>query len=175
MITEQADRCKKIVAGLLHFARQNKVDLAATDVRDLLERTMRACPPPENVELILLEEADDPMVQADRDQMLQVLTNLVGNAYAAMPGGGTVTVRSLSTEHQLKICISDTGMGIPENIREKIFEPFFTTKDVGKGTGLGLAVTYGIVKMHRGNIRVVSNDDPAAGPTGTTFEVSLPR
>ena len=175
MITEQADRCKKIVAGLLHFARQNKVDLAMTDARDLVERTLRACPTPENVEVVRLDEAEDPMVKADRDQMLQVLTNLVGNAYAAMPDGGKLTVRTCNTEHQLKIRISDTGVGIPVKIREKIFEPFFTTKDVGKGTGLGLAVTYGIVKMHRGNIRVESNDDPDAGPTGTAFEVSLPR
>ena len=71
--------------------------------------------------------------------------------------------------------MADTGIGIPKENMPKIFEPFFTTKQIGKGTGLGLAVTYGIVKMHRGSIDVVSNADPAAGPTGTTFTVTLPR
>ena len=66
-------------------------------------------------------------------------------------------------------------MGIPEENLDKLFSPFFTTKQVGKGTGLGLAVTHGIVKMHRGQITVESNADPAAGPTGTTFSISLPR
>ena len=78
-------------------------------------------------------------------------------------------------DHQVKISVIDSGAGIkPENIK-KIFEPFFTTKQMGKGTGLGLAVTYGIVKMHSGDIRVQSNADPAKGPTGATFTVTLPR
>jgi signal transduction histidine kinase len=71
--------------------------------------------------------------------------------------------------------VTDTGIGIPKENMSKIFTPFFTTKKMGKGTGLGLAVTYGIVKMHRGDIRVKSNADPAAGPTGTTFTVTIPR
>ena len=75
----------------------------------------------------------------------------------------------------MRIAVSDTGVGIPPENIKKIFDPFFTTKQMGKGTGLGLAVTYGIVKMHCGDIRVQSQADPAAGPTGTTFTVTLPR
>ena len=71
--------------------------------------------------------------------------------------------------------MSDSGGGIPEENLDKLFSPFFTTKQVGKGTGLGLAVTHGIVKMHRGQISVESNADPDAGPTQTTFTISLPR
>ena len=71
--------------------------------------------------------------------------------------------------------VTDTGVGIPRENMDKLFDPFFTTKQVGKGTGLGLAVTHGIVKMHRGQISVESNADPAAGPTETTFIVTLPR
>ena len=71
--------------------------------------------------------------------------------------------------------MEDTGTGIRAENLNKIFEPFFTTKPIGKGTGLGLPVTYGIVKMHRGDIQVGSNADPAEGPTGTTFTVTLPR
>jgi signal transduction histidine kinase len=73
------------------------------------------------------------------------------------------------------IRVKDTGVGIRPELQRKIFEPFFTTKQMGKGTGLGLAVTYGIIKMHRGNIEVQSNADPTNGPTGTTFTVSIPR
>jgi signal transduction histidine kinase len=71
--------------------------------------------------------------------------------------------------------VEDDGTGIPAAHIGRIFDPFFTTKPMGKGTGLGLAVTYGIVKMHSGDIRVTSQADPAQGPTGTTFTVSLPR
>ncbi len=175
MITEQADRCKKIVAGLLHFARQNKVSLESLDVRDVVERSVRMVPAPETV-AVDLELGSEPCVaELDKDQMVQVLTNLVNNAYAAMPKGGALTVRIEGGTDNVSIGVSDTGTGIPRDHQGKIFEPFFTTKDIGEGTGLGLAVAYGIVKMHRGDILVESNADPHAGPTGTTFTVVLPR
>jgi signal transduction histidine kinase len=175
MITEQADRCKKIVAGLLHFARQNKLVRHPADIPHLVDRAMRTIPLPENIALKIEHDLDDPVAEVDRDQVVQVLTNLATNAVAAMESGGTLTVRTGGDERRIMIGVSDTGTGIkPENIN-KVFEPFFTTKQMGKGTGLGLAVTYGIVKMHSGDIRVQSNADPAKGPTGTTFTVTLPR
>jgi signal transduction histidine kinase/Pyruvate/2-oxoacid:ferredoxin oxidoreductase delta subunit len=175
MITEQADRCKKIVAGLLHFARQNKLVKHPADIRQLVDRAMRTIPLSENVALRFEHDLDDPIAEVDRDQVVQVLTNLVTNAAAAMENGGTLTVRTGGDESRVRISVADTGTGIkPENIN-KVFEPFFTTKQMGKGTGLGLAVTYGIVKMHNGDIRVQSNSDPDKGPTGTTFTVTLPR
>jgi signal transduction histidine kinase len=75
----------------------------------------------------------------------------------------------------VRIAVSDTGVGIAKENLGKIFEPFYTTKQMGLGTGLGLAVAYGIVKMHYGDIKVESNADAAAGPTGTTFTVTLSR
>ncbi len=84
-------------------------------------------------------------------------------------------MRTEGDETNVRFIVSDTGCGIPKENLHKIFEPFFTTKKMGKGTGLGLAVTYGIVKMHRGGFQVKSNADPAAGPTGTTITVTLPR
>jgi signal transduction histidine kinase len=120
-------------------------------------------------------ELNNPAAQVDRDQLGQVLTNLVSNAIAAMPGGGKLTVRTAGDTERVSISVTDTGCGIPEENRQKIFEPFFTTKHIGKGTGLGLAVSYGIVKMHRGDIQVESNADPNTGPTGTTFTLILPR
>ena len=175
MIAEQADRCKKIVAGLLHFARQNKVVLEPTDVRELAERSLKTMLPPDSVAVSVEHEIEDPVAELDGDQIIQVLTNLISNAYAAMHEGGQLTLRTAGDEDSVRISVSDTGMGIPPENLSKIFEPFFTTKQIGAGTGLGLAVTYGIVKMHRGDIRVESNADPSAGPTGTTFTVVLPR
>ncbi len=175
MITEQADRCKKIVAGLLHFARQNKVVRYPADVRDLVDRALRAIRLPEDVEVRVEHPLTDPIAEVDRDQIVQVLTNLISNAVAAMETGGTLTVRTSEAAEQVVLSVIDTGTGIPEENMKKIFDPFFTTKPMGKGTGLGLAVIYGIVKMHCGDIRVQSQADSAAGPTGTTFTVVLPR
>ncbi len=175
MIAEQADRCKKIVGGLLNFARENRVVLQPTDVVDLIERSLRSVPAPENVEVRLEPKAEDFQAGLDADQMMQVLVNLFSNAYAAMPNGGILTVGISAEDACVRISVSDTGVGIPQENLTKIFEPFFTTKSMGIGTGLGLAVTYGIVKMHRGDIRVESNADPSAGPTGTTFHLTLPR
>jgi signal transduction histidine kinase/ferredoxin len=174
LIANQADRCKKIVSGLLNFARQNKVVHEATDVRQLIDDTMLANPPPPGVAVEVRTDGD-PIAEMDRDQICQVLTNLVTNAYAAMPQGGCLTVSSGGDAEKLVIAVEDTGTGISKTNMTKLFEPFFTTKPMGQGTGLGLPVTYGIVKMHRGDIRVSSNNDPAAGPTGTTFRVTLPR
>jgi signal transduction histidine kinase/iron only hydrogenase large subunit-like protein len=175
MIAEQADRCKKIVAGLLHFARQNKVVRNPVDAQELVQRALRTMTIPGNIEVRVECEALDPTAEVDRDQMVQVLANLFSNALAAMDNGGTLTVRITGDERRIVFSVSDTGVGIPEENLKKIFEPFFTTKPLGKGTGLGLAVTYGIVKMHSGDIRVTSRADAAAGPTGTTFTVTLPR
>ena len=175
MIAEQADRCKKIVAGLLHFARQNKVCRAPIDIREIVDRMLRAMTMPDSVSLEIQHEVEDPVAEVDRDQIVQVLTNLVSNALAAMEGGGKLTIRTTGNEHRINIAVGDTGVGIPPDNIKKIFDPFFTTKQMGKGTGLGLAVSYGIVKMHSGDIRVQSQADPTAGPTGSTFTVSLPR
>lgn len=175
MIAEQTDRCKKIVAGLLNFARQNKVARRPTNVRELIRRSLLSLPPPPGLSVVIEPDGDDFTAELDPDQIMQVLINLINNAYEAMPRGGCVTVSSSLDDGRVKLVVADTGVGITRENQAKIFEPFFTTKLLGKGTGLGLAVTYGIVKMHGGDIKVVSNADPSAGPTGTTFTVILPR
>ncbi len=175
MIAEQAERCKKIVAGLLGFARQNKVMLQPTSLDVLIDRSLAATALPEGVELVVQRAASSPSCRLDIDQMIQVLINLIGNACDAMTDGGRLAIATSDDPERVVIEISDTGCGIPQDNLKKIFDPFFTTKQIGRGTGLGLAVSYGIVKMHRGEIRVSSNDDPGAGPTGTTFRVSIPR
>jgi signal transduction histidine kinase len=175
MIAEQADRCRKIVSGLLHFARQNKVLRELVDVRTVVERSCALVVTPANVQLEVDSLIDDPVAEIDADQILQVFVNLINNAYAAMPSGGRLKISTRGGASTVTICFSDTGIGIPPENRSKIFEPFFTTKQIGSGSGLGLAISYGIINMHRGTIRMESNHDPAVGPTGTLFTVELPR
>ena len=136
---------------------------------------MRAVVKPQNIILAVNHELTNPAADLDANQILQVLTNVISNAYAAMPDGGTLTVTTSDTDDAVTIAVSDTGTGIHQDHRNKIFEPFFTTKQIGRGTGLGLAVSYGVVKMHHGQITVDSNDNSDAGPTGTTFTIQLPR
>jgi signal transduction histidine kinase len=175
LIVEQAARCKKIVAGLLNFARKNQVNHQVIDIRALTESSVGGVVFPENIKTVIDDRTTSPEASIDAEQMTQVLTNLFKNAIDAMPGGGTLTICLEDTVSDVVFTVSDTGTGIREEDRPKIFEPFYTTKGIGKGTGLGLATTYGIVKMHKGQITVETNSDPAKGPTGTTFKLILPR
>jgi len=173
-VASEADRCKKIVSGLLDFARQNKVSLSDVRVDELVAQSIRGVVLPEEVEVEVGHEEPGLVVELDRDQIVQVVSNLVRNAVEAMPGGGTVFVRTRAVGGSLVLSVADCGTGISKENLSRVFEPFFTTKPIGKGTGLGLPVSYGIVKMHRGDIDVVSNADPAVGPTGTVLTVRLP-
>jgi signal transduction histidine kinase/iron only hydrogenase large subunit-like protein len=175
MIAEQADRCKKIVVRLLHFARQNKAVFRLVDVCKLMQRAVKAYPFPSAIQAQLECRIANPRVDLDPDQINQVITNLFSNACDAMPEGGTLYIGIDGNENSVWFTIRDTGIGISKENQSKVFEPFFTTKQIGKGTGLGLAVTYGIVKMHRGDITLMSNNDSSAGQTGTQFTVKLPR
>ncbi|MEI6971287.1 MAG: [Fe-Fe] hydrogenase large subunit C-terminal domain-containing protein [bacterium] len=175
MIAEQADRCRRIVSGLLHFARQNKVLRDAVDVRTVVERSCKLVVKPANVTLEIEHMIGNNVAEIDADQVLQVFVNLINNAYAAMPSGGRLKISTGGNDTTITITFEDTGMGIPPENKSRIFEPFFTTKQPGSGSGLGLSISYGIIKMHRGSIRVESNHAPEAGPTGTRFVVELPR
>ena len=174
MIAEQADRCKKIVAGLLDFARQNKVELQENNLNNLIEHGVKLTQAPQGVQVHIEHQSGEIKVDLDADQITQVITNLLTNAYSAMPQGGDLWVRTSQDNDYARFEVEDTGVGIPEDIKKKVFEPFFTTKQIGKGTGLGLAVTYGIVKMHRGDIRIESNADPSRAKTGTKCIVEIP-
>ncbi len=177
MIVEQADRCKKIVGGLLNFARKSKVTINEINVKKLINNGLKTFVLPRSVDLDIKITTNNPMIECDHDQMVQVFSNLFKNAVDAMPGGGKLSIRVKDTQEgqHLAIEVEDTGTGISKEHIDKMFEPFFTTKENGQGTGLGLPIIYGILKMHHGNIRVESNDDPGNGPTGTTFFVTLPR
>ena len=175
LIVEQAARCKKIVAGLLNFARKNQVNHQDLDIRKLTEQSVAGVVFPDNVKAVIIDRTTNPDAAIDSEQMTQVLTNLFKNAIDAMPDGGTLEISLEDTVSDVIFNVSDTGTGIKEEDKGKIFEPFYTTKGLGKGTGLGLATSYGIVKMHKGQITVETNADPAKGPTGTKFRIIIPR
>jgi signal transduction histidine kinase len=109
------------------------------------------------------------MVDADGGQLQQAVIALATNAIDAMPGGGTLTLRAYPDNKRVMIEVEDTGVGIATEDLSKVFEPFFTTKEVGKGTGLGLAVCYGIITDHGGRVTVHSSPGK-----GTKFSISLP-
>ena len=178
LVAEESQRCKKIVGNLLDFARQSRVHLQSVDVEDLVRKAVdgAACTlEPSNGHEVSLETDVTPGLRADldRDQMTQVLVNLVKNGVEAMEGrDGSVRVSAheVPESGRIHFAVSDEGAGIPQSARDKVFQPFFTTKSIGKGTGLGLPISYGIVKMHNGTIWF----DTETG-RGTTFHVELPR
>jgi two-component system NtrC family sensor kinase len=175
LLVEQTGRCKKIVAGLLNFARKNQVNHQPVNIRELVDQSLESLIVPGSVRVRISDKTTNAEAMLDLEQMLQVLTNLIKNAIDAMPSGGEIDIILEDNLGDVAITIKDTGIGIKEEDRAKIFEPFFTTKGIGHGTGLGLATAYGIVKMHKGQIIAESNNDPAKGPTGTSFKIVLPR
>jgi two-component system NtrC family sensor kinase len=175
LIAEQAERCKSIVGGLLNFARKNQVNHRETDLNELVRISLDSVIKPDNIQLFINSLLNNPFADLDQEQMVQVISNLIRNAFEAMPAGGELNINLSDSKDQVKIKISDSGTGISDSDLQKVFEPFFTTKGIGKGTGLGLATAYGVVKMHKGKIDVESNADPADGPTFTRFIIQLPR
>ncbi|OPX98529.1 MAG: Blue-light-activated protein [Syntrophorhabdus sp. PtaB.Bin006] len=186
-ILSATQRATDLVRSLLAFGRRQSVTLTPLDVNDviktaqgLLKRLLT-----EDIELQASLAQDDVIVMADKTQMDQILFNLVTNARDAMPKGGTLTIETNTVEigrefirihgfgkpgRYVQIKVSDTGMGMDEATQENIFDPFFTTKEVGKGTGLGLATVYGIVKQHNGYITVHSKLNH-----GSSFHIYLPE
>ena len=175
LVVDQANRCKKIISGLLNFARQTRVVRQPSDLRELVRGVLQTILIDDGVTLRLDDRLADPTVELDADQMVQVLANLLSNAQQALVEGGTVVIALDDIGDDVSISVSDDGCGIADEHLDKLFSPFFTTKQVGKGTGLGLAVTHGIVKMHGGHITAASNADPRRGATGTTFAIVMPR
>lgn len=175
LIVEQAGRCKSIVGGLLNFARKNQVMYSRTDLVEMMRISASSIIFPVNICYTLNNELSSAFAEIDQEQMVQVITNLLKNGVEAMPNGGVLTATLSDSHDWIIISIRDEGTGIAEGDMEKIFEPFYTTKGIGKGTGLGLATTYGVVKMHRGQIDVKSNSKVDEGPTGTEFFIKLPR
>ena len=175
LVADEARRVQEIVRNLLDFSRQEESgEVTAVILAEVLERTLSLVAPDLRKRQVTVERqlgADLPAALADERRLEQVLVNLITNAAHAMEGGGTVTIRTAhrpDNELPLLVEVADTGPGIPAEIRGRIFDPFFTTKEPGQGTGLGLAVSHGIVTDLGGEIEL----DSVVGQ-GTTFRVWL--
>lgn len=179
-----ADRASGLTLQLLAFARKQTTTPRVFSMNSLIEETKRMMSPliGDFINLSLLYDINDT-VKLDPGQMQQVLVNLIINARDAMPSGGNLTLKTRysltqscdpaasASEDGPYVCVEicDTGVGMPPEVLERIFEPFYTTKELGKGTGLGLATCYGIVKQNCGHICVTSSPGE-----GTTFFIYLP-
>ncbi len=174
VIVNEALRCRKIVKQVLDFARESKLEKEPANINDVIRQSLTMLEKLANFQnvKIVTELAEDlPMLNLDMTQMRSVFNNLAINAADAMPQGGTLTIRTWHKQEKNAVVIEviDTGVGIAEENIGRVYDPFFTTKEVGKGTGLGLAVTYGIVNRHNGTIEIKSKVGE-----GTTFTITLP-
>jgi iron only hydrogenase large subunit-like protein/nitrogen-specific signal transduction histidine kinase len=174
LITEETNRCKNIVSNLLNFARQGKLKLTEFDISDLINsilKMVRVKPEFKGISITTECEADDTTITGDSDQLKQVFLNVINNACEALDESEVkkINIKISKEETDFIIEIKDSGAGIPKENMGKLFTPFFTTKKMGKGTGLGLAIVYGIIKMHKGDIKALSDVGQ-----GTTFRMKLP-
>jgi two-component system, NtrC family, sensor kinase len=173
-IITQTLRCKQIVNRLLEFSRQSLGQRTLFNVNEVIERVVTLIsnqPIFHNIKISKDLDPELPQILGDAGQIQQVFTNLFLNAADAMGNKGriVVTSRAAPSRQGVVITFSDTGMGMPQEIKERIFEPFFTTKAPGKGTGLGLSIVYGVIKRHGGRIEV----DSSTG-AGASFIINLP-
>ncbi len=172
-IINETERTRKIVQGILNFAREEKIDRQETNINELISQAaedLDGIASRGNIDITLDLDENLGVHHVDPSQLRQVLDNILKNAVELMPQGGKITITSREGSDEFSIKIQDTGPGIPEKHISDIFSPFFTTKPVGKGTGLGLPVCYGIVKMHGGNIQAGNNPDG-----GAYFEIRIRR
>ncbi|MGA1867917.1 MAG: cache domain-containing protein [bacterium] len=173
-IVKQATRCKDIIRGLLDFAREREPEKKIFQINLILRESISLVQIQSlfhNIEISENLNENLPLTLVDPSQIQQVFMNIIINAAEAMAGDGKLSIvsREESSKKFIEIAFTDTGHGVSEKNMNKIFDPFFTTKEVGLGTGLGLAVSYGIIKQHNGTIEVKSKVNE-----GTTFIVSLP-
>jgi two-component system NtrC family sensor kinase len=174
VMESETERCGEIVKNLLAFSRQSKIRMEPHSIREILEKTLRLIRHDlELKEIRVVEDidADLPPVKCDFRQIQQALLNLMSNASEAMDRRGTLRLKAGPAPMNgfVEIAVTDDGRGIPETEIKNIFEPFYTTKEEGKGVGLGLSVTYGIVTRHNGAIQVESRVGE-----GSTFRIQIP-
>jgi PAS domain S-box-containing protein len=174
IIEKHARNCKVIVEDLLNFARSSETQKGVLNVNDLIHEVISVVDHQFKLDNITIETKLDtsiPTLYADGEKLKQVFMNLLVNAKQAIEVKGQIQIITDhdSSRNELTVTVVDTGSGIPPEVQEKIFDPFFTTKPTGQGTGLGLSVSYGIIKDHHGEIFVQSTPGK-----GSTFTITLP-
>ncbi|MGI8669998.1 MAG: ATP-binding protein [Aridibacter sp.] len=172
LIQTQILRITQVTKDMIDFARVREAAKSLVDVNEIIETSLRLASFDKLFQKLELKKVfvkDLPKIFADSDQLQQVFLNLFLNARDAMPNGGELSIKTHRNEKFILIEISDSGVGINNKDLKKIFDPFFTTKSTGKGTGLGLAVCYGIITAHDGKIEVSNNNE-----NGTKFTIYLP-
>lgn len=168
--TDGVERVRQIVQNLKSFSRVDQTEYCASDIHECLESTLAIAWNEIKYKATVEKDFGQlPPVPCYPQQLNQVFLNILVNAAQAIEEKGAIRIRTWQQGDWAKIAISDNGAGIPEAIRHRIFEPFFTTKAVGKGTGLGMSISYEIIKKHQGDIKIESS----AGQ-GTTFTIELP-
>ncbi|MDF1544971.1 MAG: response regulator [bacterium] len=167
---EGLDRVSKIVMDLKAFARVDSETMERADINKLIDNALNLVRNETKYKLEICKSFEElPEVLCFPGQLIQVFTNLFINASHAVKDKGTLTISSNFTNDEIVLTVTDTGSGIPEANLAVIFDPFFTTKEPGKGTGMGLSISYGIIEKHDGSISVESEIDK-----GTTFTIKLP-
>ncbi|HUI46354.1 MAG TPA: PAS domain S-box protein [Nitrospirota bacterium] len=186
VIEDASRRAGRMISKLLGFARKSKYELVPLNLNDVVYDTIKLLERVIDKQIEMRVELDNhlPVIQGDTNHIEQIVMNLIINARDAMPKGGKIVINTSVLDvkpdmwdvpqyivpgQYVVLTISDTGIGIPESVRNKIFEPFFTTKERGKGTGLGLSMVYGAVKEHKGYITVASEVG-----VGSSFTIYLP-
>ncbi|WP_136797819.1 ATP-binding protein [Desulfosediminicola ganghwensis] len=173
-IIREAERCKVIVADLLEFSHQTSYEMDRLNLNEVVTKTLGVLknqPSFHNIEIVLNLAQDLCPIFGNAIRLNQVVMNIMVNSAQAMEYGGTLTIttRNRAGRELAELLIKDSGHGITPDQQKKIFDPFFTTKKPGEGTGLGLSVSYAIVKEHQGTIRVIESS-----PSGTTFSLRFP-
>ena len=172
LISSQIQRITQVTRDMMDFARARPAAKTEININEIIETSLRLASFDKSFQKLTLEKnlfVDELKTLADADQLQQVFLNLFLNARDAMPDGGNLFIETARNGKDIKIEIKDSGSGIDEKDVKKIFDPFFTTKPAGKGTGLGLAVCYGIITAHGGKIEVGKNRN-----NGTSFVITLP-
>ncbi|MFC1819539.1 sensor histidine kinase [Thermodesulfobacteriota bacterium] len=172
----QLDRISQITNNLGQFSRVSETHITMGDVKKIVEEVLNICAPQFKVEDIdkdIQYHPDLPLLPLDKDKVQQVILNIISNAVAAMSGRKIrmlrITTKPAPSKDSVQVIIADTGTGIDDSHISKVFDPFFTTKDPGQGVGLGLYISYGIIKDHGGKMWTENNEWG-----GASFFIELP-
>jgi signal transduction histidine kinase len=172
-ISNQISNGSKIVSDLLDFSRISEMEYNDLNVNDLISHALSFIKNKRNEDIEIIEMYNDkiPLISGDSTRLTQVFSNIINNAYDAMPKGGKLEIYTdFADNEHIEIRFKDSGSGIPKENISKMFDPFFTTKPPGEGTGLGLSICHGIIQSYKGRIEVDSKINK-----GTTITLILPR